>query len=103
MKDTTTTGEIRWNFMVTKLLELMMNKYCSWYLHQGKEYKCMQCGKILDTSTGITKIECTGKRETLMQLKALVLRFKNRKLFTNDSILMDGDLDKLINLVNKLT
>ena len=89
--------------------EHVMNKYCSWYLHQAKEYRCIQCGTILDKSKNkrIDKIECAGTKsseeDTLMELKALVLRFKNRKLFTPKRILMDGDIDRLINLVNKLT
>ena len=36
------------------------------------------------------------------KLKKLVSRFEHRKLFTNDSILMVGDLEKLKKLINKL-
>jgi len=40
--------------------------------------------------------------ETIKQLKELVSLFKHRKLFTNDSIIMHGDLEKLEKLINKL-
>ena len=42
------------------------------------------------------------KKETLKELKKLIEIFENRQLFNNDSILMNGDLKKLITLVNKL-
>tara|TARA_B100000963_G_C22087533_1_gene435067 strand:- start:306 stop:440 length:135 start_codon:yes stop_codon:yes gene_type:complete len=42
------------------------------------------------------------KKETINELKELVSLFEYRDLFTNDSILMVGDLDKLKNLINKL-
>ena len=41
-------------------------------------------------------------KETIKELKKLVSLFEHRKLFTNDSILMVGDLEKLKNLINKL-
>ena len=40
--------------------------------------------------------------KTIKELKELVSLFEYRKLFTNDSILMAGDLDKLKKLINKL-
>ncbi len=40
--------------------------------------------------------------KTITELKKLVSIFKHRKLFTNDSILMQGDLEKLTQLINKL-
>ena len=40
--------------------------------------------------------------ETIKELKELVSLFKHRKLFTNDSIIMLGDLEKLEELINKL-
>lgn len=40
--------------------------------------------------------------KTIKELKELVSLFKHRKLFTNDSILMKGDLEKLNKLINKL-
>ena len=40
--------------------------------------------------------------KTIEELKKLVSLFEHRKLFTNDSILMVGDLEKLKNLINKL-
>ena len=40
--------------------------------------------------------------ETIKGLKELVSLFKHRKLFTNDSIIMVGDLEKLEELINKL-
>ena len=40
--------------------------------------------------------------ETIKELKELVSLFKHRKLFTNDSIIMVGDLKKLEELINKL-
>ena len=40
--------------------------------------------------------------ETIEQLKELVSLFKHRKLFTNDSIIMHGDLEKLTQLINEL-
>ena len=36
------------------------------------------------------------------ELKKLISLFERRKLFTNDSILMVGDLEKLKELINKL-
>tara|TARA_R100000231_G_scaffold114224_1_gene84901 strand:- start:53 stop:187 length:135 start_codon:yes stop_codon:yes gene_type:complete len=42
------------------------------------------------------------KDKTIKELKDLVSLFLHRKLFTNDSILMAGDLDKLKKLINKL-
>ena len=42
------------------------------------------------------------KKETLKELKKLIKIFEDRQLFSNDSILMNGDLKKLITLVNKL-
>ena len=42
------------------------------------------------------------KKETLKELKKLIQIFEDRQLFSNDSILMSGDLKKLITLVNKL-
>ena len=41
-------------------------------------------------------------KETIKELKKLVSLFEHRKLFNNDSILMFGDLEKLIKLINKL-
>mgnify|MGYP003641991663 CR=1 FL=1 len=41
-------------------------------------------------------------KETLKELKELIELFENRHIFNNDSILMNGDLKKLITLVNKL-
>ena len=41
-------------------------------------------------------------KETIKELKKLVSLFEHRKLFTNDSILMAGDLEKLKNLINNL-
>lgn len=40
--------------------------------------------------------------ETIKELKELVSLFKYRKLCTNDSIIMVGDLEKLEKLINKL-
>tara|TARA_Y100001937_G_scaffold112564_1_gene160303 strand:- start:354 stop:485 length:132 start_codon:yes stop_codon:yes gene_type:complete len=40
--------------------------------------------------------------ETIKELKELVSLFKHRKLFTNDSIIMVGDLEKLEELINKI-
>lgn len=40
--------------------------------------------------------------KTIKELKELVSLFEYRKLFTNDSIIMVGDLDKLKKLINKL-
>ena len=40
--------------------------------------------------------------ETIKELKELVSLFKHRKLFTNDSIIMVGDLEKLEELINNL-
>ena len=37
-----------------------------------------------------------------MLLKKLIKTFEDRQIFNNDSILMNGDLKKLITLVNKL-
>ena len=42
------------------------------------------------------------KKETLKELKKLIKIFEDRKLFNNDSILMNGDLKKLSILINKL-
>jgi len=42
-------------------------------------------------------------KETIKELKKLVSLFEHRKLFTNDSIIMSGDLEKLKKLINKLT
>ena len=41
-------------------------------------------------------------KETIKKLKKLVSLFEHRKLFTNDSILMVGDIEKLKKLINKL-
>jgi hypothetical protein len=41
-------------------------------------------------------------KETIKELKELISVFNHRKLFTNDSILMAGDLNRLNELVNKL-
>ena len=38
--------------------------------------------------------------ETIKELKELVYLFKRRKLHTNDSIIMVGDLEKLEKLLN---
>lgn len=40
--------------------------------------------------------------ETIKELRELVSLFKHRKLYTNDSIIMVGDLEKLEKLINKL-
>ena len=40
--------------------------------------------------------------KTIKELKDLVSLFLYRKLFTNDSIIMVGDLEKLKKLVDKL-
>ena len=40
--------------------------------------------------------------KTIKELKDLVSLFLHRKLFTNDSIIMAGDLEKLKKLVDKL-
>jgi hypothetical protein len=40
--------------------------------------------------------------DTVKELKKLVSLFEHRKLWTNDSILMVGDLKKLIDLTDKL-
>jgi hypothetical protein len=42
------------------------------------------------------------RTETIKELKKLVSLFEHRKLWTNDSILMVGDLKKLIDLTDKL-
>ena len=36
------------------------------------------------------------------KLESLYKKFKDRELFTNDSIVMSGDLDKLKNIINEL-
>ena len=41
-------------------------------------------------------------KETIKELKKLVSLLEHRKLFTNDSILMVGDLERLKNLIKKL-
>ena len=41
-------------------------------------------------------------KETISELVDLVSAFQYRKRFTNDSILMFGDLEKLVTLINKL-
>ncbi len=41
-------------------------------------------------------------KKTIKELKELVSLFEYRKLFTNDSIIMVGDIEKLKNLINKL-
>jgi len=46
--------------------------------------------------------EITIKTKEIDKLKKLVSLFEHRKLFTNDSILMVGDLEKLKKLINKL-
>lgn len=40
--------------------------------------------------------------KTIKELEELVSTFEHRKLFTNDSIIMVGDLEKLRNLIMKL-
>lgn len=40
--------------------------------------------------------------KTIKELEELVSTFEHRKLFTNDSIIMVGDLEKLKNLIMKL-
>jgi hypothetical protein len=40
--------------------------------------------------------------ETIKELKELVSVFKHRKQYTNDSIIMVGDLEKLEELINKI-
>lgn len=40
--------------------------------------------------------------ETIEELKRLVSLFKYRKKYTNDSIIMFGDLEELERLINKL-
>jgi hypothetical protein len=40
--------------------------------------------------------------ETIKELKELVSLFKHRKLSTNDSIIMVGDLEKLEKLIKEL-
>ena len=42
------------------------------------------------------------ERKTIKELKELVSLFKHRKLSTNDSIIMVGDVEKLEKLINKL-
>tara|TARA_Y100000004_G_C8760047_1_gene346158 strand:- start:208 stop:342 length:135 start_codon:yes stop_codon:yes gene_type:complete len=42
------------------------------------------------------------KQETIDELKQLVALFNFRHQFTNDSVLMAGDLKKLNELTNKL-
>jgi len=44
----------------------------------------------------------TIMKETISELVDLVSVFQYRKLFTNDSIIMVGDLEKLVTLINKL-
>ena len=41
-------------------------------------------------------------KETIKELKSMVGLFEHRKVWTNDSILMVGDLEKLIKLINNL-
>jgi len=41
-------------------------------------------------------------KETISELVDLVSVFQFRKQFTNDSIIMVGDLEKLVTLINKL-
>jgi len=41
-------------------------------------------------------------KETISELVDLVSVFQYRKRFTNDSIIMVGDLEKLVTLINKL-
>lgn len=41
-------------------------------------------------------------KEIISELVELVSVFQHRKLFTNDSIIMVGDLEKLVTLINKL-
>tara|TARA_R100001443_G_scaffold73816_1_gene81735 strand:+ start:128 stop:316 length:189 start_codon:yes stop_codon:yes gene_type:complete len=48
------------------------------------------------------KEKVSKQKKTIDQLKDLVSLFEHRKLFTNDSIIMVGDLEKLKNLINKL-
>tara|TARA_R100000353_G_scaffold146860_1_gene105499 strand:+ start:451 stop:639 length:189 start_codon:yes stop_codon:yes gene_type:complete len=48
------------------------------------------------------KEKVSKQQETIDQLKDLVSLFEHRKLFTNDSIIMVGDLEQLKNLINKL-
>jgi len=42
------------------------------------------------------------KQETIDELKQLIAVFNFRHQFTNDSVLMSGDLKKLNELTNKL-
>ena len=48
-------------------------------------------------------IKKAKEKQTIKELKKLVSLFEHRKLFTNDSIIMSGDLEKLKKLINKLT
>ena len=48
------------------------------------------------------KSKINKMEKTITELKKLASIFKHRKLFTNDSILMQGDLEKLTQLINKL-
>jgi len=41
-------------------------------------------------------------KETISELVDLVSAFQFRKRFTNDSIIMVGELEKLVTLINKL-
>tara|TARA_R100001244_G_scaffold131803_1_gene105834 strand:+ start:413 stop:598 length:186 start_codon:yes stop_codon:yes gene_type:complete len=47
-------------------------------------------------------IKKAKEKQTIKELKKLVSLFEHRKLFTNDSIIMSGDLEKLKKLTNQL-
>ena len=47
-------------------------------------------------------IKKAKEKQTIKELKKLVSLFEHRKLLTNDSIIMSGDLEKLKKLINKL-
>lgn len=61
----------------------------------------VRCLNIPRIDEDIEILEICG-HETIKELKDLVSLFQHRKLFTNDSIVMSGDLEKLKKLVDKL-
>ena len=71
---------------------------------EDEEYKKLIMQDIISINRKLDKLG-NGKYKSdypIKELKKLVSLFEHRKLFTNDSILMAGDLKKLINLTNKL-
>ena len=50
----------------------------------------------------IEEIKSLIMEKTIKELEELVSTFEHRKLFTNDSIIMVGDLERLKNLIMKL-